>query len=85
MAEYTVRVDRKGRILLPKSVRERVGVREGGYVRVTVLERKIVVEPVESVADRYFGAFKVDRWPPDLDEFLARVISEWWSRELTST
>lgn len=83
--EYAVRVDRKGRILIPKSLRERIGVKEGGYVRVVALEKKIVVEPVETLADRYFGAFKIERWPSDLDEFLVRVAGEWWSREPTST
>jgi len=35
------------------------GVRAGGYVRVRGVGRAIVIEPVESVADKYYGAFKV--------------------------
>jgi hypothetical protein len=31
---------------------------------------------VESVADKYYGAFKVEKWPEDLDDFMARVLRE---------
>ena len=80
-----VRVDDKGRVLIPKAVRERVGLRKGGYVRVRVDGKRIVIEAVEPVADRYFGAFKVARWPEDLDDFLVEVVRRRWSRKDTST
>jgi hypothetical protein len=48
-------------------------VRAGGYVRVRGVGRAIVIEPVESVADKYYGAFKVEKWPED---FMARVLRE---------
>jgi hypothetical protein len=49
----TVRVDGKGRVTIPRRLRA------GGYVRVRGVGRAIVIEPVESVADKYYGAFKV--------------------------
>ncbi len=72
----TVRVDGEGRVTTRR-------LRAGGYVRVRGVGRAIVIEPVESVADKYYGAFKVDKWPEDLDDFMARVLREWWSRKAT--
>jgi bifunctional DNA-binding transcriptional regulator/antitoxin component of YhaV-PrlF toxin-antitoxin module len=63
-----VRVDGKGRVTIPRRLRA------GGYVRVRGVGRAIVIEPVESVADKYYGAFKVEKWPKDLDDFMARVL-----------
>ena len=73
-----VKVDEKGRILIPKDIRESVGVREKGYVRVRVEGRRIVIEPLESVANKYYGAFKIDKWPEDLDHFLVETVKKWW-------
>jgi bifunctional DNA-binding transcriptional regulator/antitoxin component of YhaV-PrlF toxin-antitoxin module len=63
----TVRVDGEGRVTIPRRLRA------GGYVRVRGVGRAIVIEPVESVADKYYGAFKVEKWPED---FMARVLRE---------
>jgi hypothetical protein len=52
----TVRVDGEGRVTTRR-------LRAGGYVRVRGVGRAIVIEPVESVADKYYGAFKVEKWP----------------------
>jgi hypothetical protein len=38
-------------------------------------------EPVESVADKYFGIFKVEKWPDDLDEFMVEAVAKWWKNE----
>jgi len=81
MTAEVVRIDRKGRLLIPKKLREKAGIEEGGLVRLRAEERGIIIEPVESVADKYFGAFKVERWPDDLDEFLIRVMKEWWAKK----
>ena len=52
------------------------GVKPRSHVRVRGVGRAIVIEPVESVADKYYGAFKVEKWPEDLDDFMARVLRE---------
>ncbi len=74
------KVDKKGRVLLPKRLREAVGLKEGSIVRVRAEENKIIIEKVGSVADRFFGKFKVERWPEDLDEFLKDKIREFVER-----
>ncbi len=75
-----VRVDDKGRILIPKSIRERVNLRKGYYVRIRVEDGRLVLEPLKSIAEEFYGVFKVDRWPDDLDEFVVEVMREWWRK-----
>ncbi|MEM2988464.1 MAG: AbrB/MazE/SpoVT family DNA-binding domain-containing protein, partial [Candidatus Bathyarchaeia archaeon] len=70
MAEV-VKVDGKGRVVIPKGLRRMAEVREGDYVIVAAKGKSIVIEPLGPIADRYFGAFKVEEWPRDLDGFLA--------------
>lgn len=76
-----VKVDGKGRILIPKSLREKAGVKEGNYVKIRVNEKGImIIEPLEPIAEKYFGAFKITRWPEDLDEFVTEVMRKWWTK-----
>ncbi len=79
----TVKVDKKGRILIPKNIRERTGVKEGSYVKITAEERGILIEPLEAIADKYFGVFEITKWPEDLDEFVVEVVREWGIRKAT--
>jgi len=74
-----VRVDEKGRILIPKSIREATGIRER-LVRIRVVNGKIVLEPLRDVADEFYGAIRVEKWPRDLDEFVNEAIRRWWRR-----
>ncbi|MEM1551222.1 MAG: AbrB/MazE/SpoVT family DNA-binding domain-containing protein [Candidatus Bathyarchaeia archaeon] len=81
----TVKVDGKGRIIIPKSMREKTGVKEGSYVRIRADEKGIMIEPLEHVADKYFGAFKIAKWPEDLDEFVIEVMRKWRARTQKAT
>ena len=78
-----VKVDEKGRVVIPKSIREKVKLKEGSYVNVKAEGKNIIMEPLESIADKYFGAFKVSRWPNDVDEFMAEVMKRWWKTQDT--
>ncbi|MEM1538411.1 MAG: AbrB/MazE/SpoVT family DNA-binding domain-containing protein [Candidatus Nezhaarchaeales archaeon] len=80
-----VKVDEKGRIIIPKSMREKAGVKEGGYVKIRADEKGIMIEPLEPVADKYFGTFKITKWPEDLDEFVIEVMRKWWTRTQRAT
>jgi len=77
------KVDEKGRILIPKTLREKIEVREGDYVMMTTKEKSITIESLKPIADKYFGAFKVDKWPDDLDEFIFEVFKRWWKSKHT--
>lgn len=79
----TVKVDKKGRIVIPKRLREKAEVKEGSYVRIRADEKCIIIEPLEPITDKYFGAFKIEEWPEDLDEFMIEVVNKWWARKAT--
>jgi len=78
-----VRVDEKGRVVIPKNIREKAKMKEGGYVKIMAEEKGIIIEPLEPFADKYFGSFKIDKWPEDLDEFAVEVIKKWWASQAT--
>jgi hypothetical protein len=41
------------------------------------------MEPLEPVADKYYGAFKITKWPENMDEFIVEVIKKWWTTQAT--
>ncbi|MFA4702168.1 AbrB/MazE/SpoVT family DNA-binding domain-containing protein [Pyrococcus kukulkanii] len=77
-----VRIDKKGRIVIPKEMREKIGITEGSYVELEVYNKNaIIIKPLESIADRYFGIFKVEEYPDDIDEFLKKEVIRKWLRD----
>jgi AbrB family looped-hinge helix DNA binding protein len=83
MNSTTVKVDEKGRIIIPKDIRKTANLKEGSYVTIRAKGKTIIMEPLEPVADKYFGAFKVTTWPENLDEFIVEVIKKWWTTQPT--
>lgn len=79
MSETAVKVDKKGRVLIPKKIRETAKLKEGSYVNIKTKGESIIMEPAEPVADKYYGAFKVTQWPEDIDEFTVEVMQKWWA------
>ena len=74
------RIDDKGRVLIPKSIREAIGIRERQPIRIRVVDGKIILEPLRDIADEYYGVVKIKKWPRDLDEFLVEAVQKWWRR-----
>jgi AbrB family looped-hinge helix DNA binding protein len=83
MSNTTVKVDEKGRIMIPKNIREAAELKEGSYVTIKSKGKIIIMEPLEPVADKYYGAFKVTKWPENMDEFIVEVIKKWWTAQVT--
>ena len=77
------KVDEKGRVVIPKGLREKVKVKKGSYVRIKTDGKSIIIEPIGPIADKYFGAFKITKWPEDLDEFIVEVTRGWWLQKAT--
>ncbi len=73
-----VKVDSKGRVAIPKKIREEASIKPRDLVLVFLEGEKITIKPLESIADKYYGAFRVERWPEDLDEFLVEAVGKWW-------
>ncbi len=78
MSEVTVRLDEKGRIMIPKTIRKAAKVKPGTYVSIKAKDSAIIIEPAESVAEKYAGIFQVAKWPEDLDEFVVEATRKWW-------
>ena len=84
MAETTtVKMDEKGRIIIPRRIREAAQLKEGSYINISSKGKTIVIESVEPVADKYFGVFKVTNWPKDLDEYAVEVEGKWRKKGAT--
>jgi AbrB family looped-hinge helix DNA binding protein len=85
MAETTVKMDEKGRIIIPKRIRKSAQLKEGTFMSIRSKGKKIFLEPIEPVADKYFGAFNVTNWPEnlDLDEFAVEVKEKWRKKKDT--
>jgi AbrB family looped-hinge helix DNA binding protein len=78
-----VKIDSKGRVLIPKNIRKIAELREGSYVNIAAQGRSILIEPLEPSASKHRGSFKISRWPEDLDEFIVEVIKDWWKPQDT--
>ena len=83
MSDTTVKVDEKGRVIIPKNIRETAKLKEGSYVNIKAKGKIIIIEPTEPVADKYYGAFKITKWPENIDEFVVEVIKTWWTTQPT--
>ena len=83
MNETTVKVDEKGRVMIPKSIRETAKLKEGSYVNIKAKGKTVIIEAAEPIADKYYGAFKITKWPEDMDEFTAEVMQKWWTDRAT--
>jgi AbrB family looped-hinge helix DNA binding protein len=78
-----VKVDQKGRIIIPRDIRETSNLKEGSCLTMRTEGKTIIIEPIEPVADKYYGAFKITKWPENMDEFIVEVIKKWWTTQPT--
>jgi len=79
--EETAKIDEKGRIIIPKGIRKKAKLKPEMYVNVKMQDRLIIIEPSESIPEKYVGIFQVSKWPEDLDEFVVEAPRKWWSRQ----
>ncbi len=83
MVETTTKLDEKGRVRIPKQIREAAQLKEGSCVNIKAKGKTIIIEPAEPVADKYYGAFKVEKWPEDMDEFVGEEMQKRWKQRST--
>ena len=83
MVDTTSKVDEKGRVMIPKTIRETANLKEGCYVSIKAEGKRVVMEPSDPVAEKYYGVFKIAKWPEDMDEFVVEVIKKWWTNHAT--
>ncbi len=80
--EDVVRVNEKGRLLIPKEIRKPISLAPGSPAHVKA--GRMVVESLDSVAERFYGVFRAERVPENLDEYLEKAVAECLARD-TST
>lgn len=86
MVETTaVKMDDKGRIIIPRRIRKAAQLKEGSYLNIRSKGKTVILEAAEPVADKYFGIVKVIRWPRnlDLDQYPVEVEKKWRKQNVT--
>lgn len=74
------KVSRGWRIVIPKDVRKRFGLKEGDEIKMEIKDRKIVLKPasiVENPVERLYGMLKVK---PEASP--KKVAREWMRKKI---
>lgn len=56
--QYVTTISQKGQIVVPKDIRDKLAIKPSDPLKVTMGDKKIIVEPLSSV-EEYMGMFKV--------------------------
>lgn len=77
--QLTVRVGRKGVIVLPKSVREELNIIEGSLLKLEIRDREIILRPLD-LWERVWSCCQglAEEAERELDE----EEIEWWKKRL---
>jgi len=75
-------LDRKGRVVIPKRIRDAIGAKEGTLFAVRIEGNRIVFEKIGKPSEKFAGIFRPKREiPEDLDSFVVEAIRAWWKRK----
>ena len=74
-----VRVHRKGIVVLPKSIREEVGIEEGMLLEISAKDKKVILKPIE-LWDRVWGCGRGKGSAEEAGLELDREEEEFWRR-----
>jgi hypothetical protein len=55
-----------------------VGVKK--MVETKAKDKAVIIKPAKPIADKYYGAFKVEKWPENLDEYAAEIMQKKWKQ-----
>lgn len=78
--ENEIKVSQGGRIVIPKEIREKLGIKEGDKIFIDMRGREIVLRPkniIESPIDKLYGSVKVR--PESSPKKVAR---EWMKKKI---
>ncbi len=79
MSGTTAKIDSKGRLMIPKTIRQEAKLKTGTCVSIEAKDTTIIIKPAESIAEKYCGVFHISKWPEDLDEFVVEADKKWWA------
>ncbi|MFP3234264.1 MAG: AbrB family transcriptional regulator [Sulfolobaceae archaeon] len=71
--EFILKIDDRGRITIPKEVRELL---KSKRLKLKIEDGKIILEPVVLTVNKYYGIFKKDIGNEDIDEILNKALAE---------
>ncbi len=75
MSETILKVGKKGEIYTSKEIREKVGIRPGGYVRAVIREGKLIIEGLPTIEDLLNEAV-IELSPEEAEEVSEEVQKE---------
>jgi AbrB family looped-hinge helix DNA binding protein len=71
-----VRVGRRGQLVLPKAVREALGVNEGDQLWVEVEGNRVILRPVSSLVRESLGSLR-GTWGEEIASYLKEEREAW--------
>jgi AbrB family looped-hinge helix DNA binding protein len=71
-----VRVGRRGQMVLPKAVREALGVNEGDQLWVEVEGNRVILRPVSSLVRESLGSLR-GTWGEEIGSYLKEEREAW--------
>ncbi|MEJ2777453.1 AbrB/MazE/SpoVT family DNA-binding domain-containing protein [Stygiolobus sp. RP850M] len=71
--EFILKIDDRGRITIPKEVRELL---KSKRLKLKIEDGKIILEPVVLDVNEYYGIFKKDVGNEDIDKILNKALAE---------
>ncbi|MEX0567762.1 MAG: AbrB/MazE/SpoVT family DNA-binding domain-containing protein [Candidatus Njordarchaeota archaeon] len=75
-------LDDKGRILIPKSIRDAIGAHPGTVFVADFEDDKIVLRKIGRPSEKFAGIFKPKKKiPKDLDKFVIEAMKNWWKKK----
>ena len=83
MVEATAKLDEKGRIRIPRKIREATQLAQGSYVNIKAEGKTIIIKAPEPIADRYYGIVHVEKWPKDIDQYGKAEMQKRWKQRVT--
>ncbi len=83
MVETTAKFDDKGRIRIPRKIREAAQLAEAGCVTIKAEGKTIIIEASEPIADKYYGIVHVENWPENIHEYGKAEMQKRWKQRAT--
>ena len=83
LVEKTIKIDKQGRLVLPVSIRENIGLKDGGTVSVRLDGFRVVIEPVFENLEENVKTWRESTLKLDAEPFTEDIQESWkWiSRE----
>lgn len=83
MLETTTKIDKKGRIIIPKKIRETIQLTTDSNLCIKTDGKTITLTISEPLADKYYGIVQIENWPDDIDKYLATEVLKQWKQHDT--